>query len=224
MLKTSLAALTVLLLAASAHAEQGSAPAAPPPAAVEATPPPRAAAGVPPAFMAQFLSYDEDAGVVVQGRARQPLAREDLYVALDRPDLIEKSRAAARRRVILGVAAGVVLVGGVTTAVIARVGLPNSSVGACNQTVRNFNDACAPDLQNRYIISAAGLIGGISLGGLLGMLAYMSSPDVLSKDETSQLISQHNGSLLRRLRSEGSLRVTPYASAQGAGVVTVVAF
>jgi hypothetical protein len=231
--KTSLAGLAVLLLATTAHAEQGTAPpvtpvpaaTAPAPAAVTATPPP----AVPPAFMEQFLSYDDAAGVVVQGRARQPLERQQLYLALERPDLVEKSREAVRRRVGLGIAGGVLIVAGVVTAVAAKLSMPDFTKGACDAPSSNaYNAVCVPDAQRLEVVAASGLIAGFSLGGLLLSLAYVSKPDVLSKEETTTLISQHNGSLLRRLRGEsserGTVHVTPYASAQGGGLTTVVTF
>jgi hypothetical protein len=232
MLKTSFAGLTVLLLAASAHAEGGTAPAvtpvpsatAPAPAAVGATPSPAGAERVPPQFMDRFLTYDDDAGGVVQGRARWPLSREDLYAALDRPDLLEKSREIARRRVILGVAGGGVALAGVFTAVVARAAMPDMNHDTCTGNGAGFK-LCQSDAQRLDIVAAAGLIAGFSLGSLLGSLAYAQNPDVLSKDETSALISQHNGALLKRLRSDRSeVRVAPYASARGGGLTTVVAF
>jgi hypothetical protein len=237
MLKTSLTLLTVLLLATSARADPGPAPAATPVApAPRAAPsplppgPPLAppsdarAARVPPEFMYQFLSYDEDAGVVVLGSARQRLTRDELYAVLDRPDLEEKSREAAQLRVILGVAAGALFLGGMVTAVVTRVGMPDLSAGSCARNAQSYN-ACLPDVDRREALSTVGLVAGISLGGLLGMLAYRSSPDVLSKDEVSTLISKHNAALLRRLRSERTeVRVAPCASARGAGVATVVTF
>jgi hypothetical protein len=246
--------LTVLLLAASAHAEQGAAPATPPaapaawaaPVAVPRPPtvtviilppmaPAPAPASVPPAFMDRFLAYDEAAGVVVQGRARQPLPREDFYLALHRPDLVEKSQAAAQRRLVLGVAAGLVIAAGVVTAIVPRLDMPNLNSGFCVQpsfspsnptgAAANYNNVCVPDMERREIISTIGIVGGASIGGLLIMLAAMSSPDVLSKDETTSLISQHNAALLRHLRTqERRFRLTPYASSQGGGVVAGVSF
>jgi len=241
MLKTSLAALTVLLLATSAHAEEPTpwftpaptAVPAPPPGAEtapvvasEATPPPPlGSARLPPAFMDRFLSYDDDAEVVRQGRARQPLSPDALYAQLNRPDLVEKSRAAVRRRVIFGVAAGVAFVAGATTVVLSRLGGPNLNAGPCVQNIGTYNRICVPDEQRRDILSAVGVVGGLSLTALLGTLAYWSSPDVLSRDEKTSLISQHNGSLLKRLRNESAdVRFTPYASPQGAGVVTSFTF
>jgi hypothetical protein len=245
MLKGSLAVLTVLLLAASAHAEELVLPAAPaapvapavtvapppvalapPPAAREATPPPPVASSpVPSAFMERFLSYDEDTEGVVQGRARQPLSRDAFYAELNRPDLVEKSRQAAQRRVLLAVAAGVVLAAGVTTAVIERVTLPNLNTGFCVQSLAIYNNICVPAEQRQDIIASTALVGGIALSALLSTLAYWSSPNVLSKDEASSLISEHNAGLLRRLRSgKAEFHVLPYASAQGGGVVTAVTF
>jgi hypothetical protein len=243
MLKTSLAGMTVLLLATSAHAEQGTVtpvavPEAAAPAAVDPAPPPADAKRVPAAFMDQVLSYDDAGGGVVQGRARQPLTPEQLYAALDRPDLVEKSRAALRRRVILGVAGGAVLVAGVITFVVARLNLPNLNSAFCDKYVgvrgesggvpANFNNICVPETTRLEAISATGLIAGISLGGLLGSFAFASKADVLSKDETSTLISEHNGSLLRRLRDDrseqGTIRFAPYASSKGGGLTTVVTF
>jgi hypothetical protein len=175
--------------------------------------------------MERFLSYDDEGGGVVQGRARQPLARDEFYAQLKRPDLVEKSRAAAQRRVILAVAAGAAVLAGATTVVLSRVGAPDLNSGFCVDNTRNYNTICVPDQQRRDTLLAVGAVGGLSLGAILGTLAYWSSPNVLSKDETSALISEHNASLLKRLRSEeAAVRFTPYGSTQGAGVVTTVTF
>jgi hypothetical protein len=253
MLRGSFATLAVLLLTTAARAEVPSpveallpppvapattvAPATPvvpatpvapatPPAESEATaPPPLAVGGPPSAFMERFLSYDAAAGVVVQGRARQPLSRDELYARLDRPDLLERSRAAAQRRLLFSIAAGTVFVAGVTTAVAARVAMPDLNRGVCTDSLPIYNTVCVPKEQTLTTVATAGLVGGIALGALLGALAYWSSPDVLSKDETSSLISQHNAGLLKRLRSESAaFHVTPYASVQGGGVVAAVTF
>ena len=113
---------------------------------------------------------------------------------------------------------------------IAKLNVPDLPANAATQhlqqaTSRSYNDVCVPEAQRLEAVAATGLIAGISLGGLLGALAIWSSPDVLSKDQTSSLISQHNGSLLKRLRGDRSeVRVAPYASARGGGLTTVVAF
>jgi hypothetical protein len=234
MLKRSVAALTVLLLTSSARAEEpappvaasAEAPAPPPVAVSEETPAPPGAKGrIPPAFMEKFLSYDDDADVALQGRARQRLSPAALYAALDRPDLIEKSRQAVQRRVILAVAAGVVLAAGVTTVVLTERAMPDLNHGFCVASFGNYNGVCVPKEQRLDTAMAVGAVGGISLSALLATLAYWSSPAVLSNDEASALISQHNAELLKQLRSEnGKVRVVPYASAQGAGVVTTLMF
>ena len=247
MLKRSVAALTVLLLTTSAHAEE---PAPPPVAAGEEAPAPAVApdgssapkppaegspARVPPVFMDQFLSYDDDAEVASQGHARQRLSPVALYAALDRPDLIEKSRQAVQRRIILAVAAGTVLVAGVTAAVVAEVGQPNLNGPSCVKVYPSsqgpgtdfpvvFNPACTSSEMLRTTVAAVGIVGGISLGALLGTLAYWSGPSVLSNNETEKLISDHNGVLLKRLRENSAIHVTPYGSAQGAGLVTTLTF
>jgi hypothetical protein len=245
--KSSLVGLAVLLFAASAQAEVGSPPPAAPatpvapaapaapaaveapaaaeapaaPAAVEAPAAPAAPLAptrLPPAFMDQFLTYDETEGGVFVGKGRRPLARDDFFTAVGRPDLLAKSHEASRRRLILAISGGAVLATGVTMAVVAWSGAPDLNSAYCVQSPKVFNEVCVPDSHHRDIIAASGLVGGIAIGTLLGALAYWSSPNILSHDDTAALVAKHNAGLLKRLRAERSdLSVVPYASLQGGG-------
>jgi hypothetical protein len=234
----SLAGLGVLLLAASAEAQPvwspSTAPTVPPipfappqgplsPVTPEVTSGPPAK-HIPPGFLDQALVFDEASGAVTQGRSHQRLSAEDLYTILGRPDLLEKSRAAGRRRMFFAVSGASVVLTGVVFGVIPRIGMPDLSGSACMQNSRTYND-CLSDANRRDIMTTTALVAGISLGGVLGALAIASSPSVLSRDETSTLVSQHNAALLRLLRSDTEgFRLAPYASGRGAGVVAAVAF
>ncbi|MEO7328637.1 MAG: hypothetical protein ABI193_08680 [Minicystis sp.] len=227
MWKSTVAGLLILLGTSAARAEET------PPAALPLLegPPaislPMAGPGevalapvkVPPAFWARFLSYDAEEKLVLMGQKRRPLSREEVFAELGRPDLLEKSRVAERRRLIFALSGGGVLAVGVLTAVIARVGMPNLNKGFCVENYTNYNQVCVPDAQRREAISATGLVAGISLGGILGALAIGSSPNVLSKDEVEGLIANHNTTLMRRLRDGASRStLTPLASGKGGGL------
>lgn len=238
--KSIAAGLLVLLSASSAWAQEGlpaaplAAPAAPsanvapvpgplpPPStvALPATPPEALSpAHVPPAFFARFLSYDADEKQVLMGQRREPLTREQVFAELGRPDLLEKSRTAERRRLIFGVSGGVVLAAGLITAAVAQAGMPNLNAGYCLTSIETYNEICVPDAKRREAISATGLIAGVSLGGILGALAMANSPNILSKDEVEGLIANHNTTLMRRLR-DGAIRpkLTPTVAWKGGGV------
>ncbi len=222
--KSSIAGLLVLLCASAAHAQEGLPPAPPPPAvapivALPASPPP--SERIPPAFFARFLSYDAAEKQVLMGQQRRPLSREEVFTEMGRPDLLAKSRAAERRRLILTISGVGVLSTGLITAAVARLGMPNLNGGFCTRNHRNYNEICVPDAQRRETISAAAVVVGVGVGGLLGTLAVMSSPNILSKDEVEALIAGHNATLMRRLRSRADAlrpKLTPVASWKGGGL------
>jgi hypothetical protein len=238
----SLSTVLVLLLAASvASAQEPASPSQPPapatapdapPAPPEPTPPPAPPApAIPQAFNEGYLTYDPVQAQAYRGKQRTPIAREDFYMALGRPDLIEKCQAASSRRVLLYTSAIVVGLAGAVGAGVSWGTLPDLNSGFCVAHVENYNsDACAGRYKAQQAMGAAFLVGGLGVGGLLATFGYWSSPDVIGSDEAAALISKHNAALLQRSRASGpssflqQLRVTPYATLDGGGVITTLRF
>lgn len=162
---------------------------------------------------------------MVKGSARRPLSADELFTELGRPDLVERSRAARRRRLAFAISGGVVLTAGLVTAAVARAGIPDLNSAFCVADYRNYNEVCVPDVKRREAIAATGIIAGISLGGVLGALALASSPNPLSKDETLGLIANHNTTLMRRARDGArNVHLTPTASWKGGGLALSLQF
>jgi hypothetical protein len=211
-----LAALAVMLLAVPARAED-----APP---IVPTPPSALPA---PGSVERIISYDYTRSQALLGGG--PLSPDRLYLALGRPDLVEQSRLAARRRVIFAATAPVPVVIGAVIAAVAWSRLPDLNQGMCVASHHNYNDICVPEYKLRDGLGAGALVTGLALGSILGTLAYWSSPDILSKKETRRLITEHNDALRQRIRERSgsagaALRLVPQVSAQGGGLSTVLTF
>jgi hypothetical protein len=217
----ALVAAAILLVSSTAHAEGEPPAAAPAPLAMAPAP-----TRLPPGFMDNFLTYDDTRGEITVGRDRRPISRDEAYVRMNRPDLVEKSRLAKRRRLILAISAGGVLATGVAVGVIARVGMPYLNSRFCVQNAHNYNEVCIPEIARREVVSAAGLIAGFGIGAVLGGLAYWSNPSsILSFSEMEKLVAIHNAALLKRLRSnESGVRLTPHVSPQGGGATVSLRF
>ncbi len=180
----------------------------PPPPALEPT--------VPPAFYEGVLSWDSEGKQVVKGRERTPLVGADFFREVGRVDLIEKADGLRRRRLILAVSAGAVLVAGSISSItfFANAGDLNSSY--CTANVRNYNDVCMPHYKGYSTAGGATLAATLITTGLLATLAWWSEPE-LEADEATHLVAQHNASLLKRLRARpGSLRWLPAVINDGA--------
>ena len=177
------------------------------------------------AFLDHFLAYDGSHQQVVMGKARRLVPRDDFYRLLDRPDLLEQSEAASRRRLYLAIAGGAVAVVGATVGIVELAGMPDLDSLECTSDPTRFNNVCEPEANRRELIAVVALAGGLGVGALLGTLAYWSSPDVTSPDETRALIAHHNAELMRRLRGGSSaLRLTPFVATGAGGVVAALRF
>lgn len=183
---------------------------------------------MPKGFLDNVLTYDQESDTVRMGRQKRVLSRSELFEMLNRPDLVQKSHEAESRQRIYLITGGAVVVAGIATTIIALATRPDLNYDpTCNTSPKAFN-VCAATLYRNEVIAGIGLGGGLALGALFATLAFASSPDVLTPDEMRAEIARHNAQLLKQMRDEQStapwLRITPYASARGGGLLTTFTF
>ena len=196
------------------------------PSAPAPLPPPASSERVGAKFLEKHLAYDWADQQVVVGTAGKPVDRMTFYRMVNRPDLVAKSEAASRRRLHYAIAAGVTAAAGITVGLIELVTAPDLNSPECVLNgPTNFNSNCEPAVERHQTIGTIALVSGVTLGALLGTLAYWSSPDVLTPDETQALIARHNAELMKGLRgTPTSLRVTPVIGPRGGGLVASLRF
>lgn len=205
-----------LLLSATASAE-------------ELTPPPvlpaeAAEPALPTAFLDQALKVD-DKNRVTQGRSQVPLTHRELFVRLERSDLVEKSDQLALRRTWLiggsiALSSAAIIVGSILIATAPRL----ASV-ECESSVAVYNEICVPRA-NAHNISgtvtiATGVVGALLMAGF----AWNSNPAVLDRDETAVLVSGYNSKLARQLRRPpAGIRFLPMVTPDGASLTAALRF
>jgi len=187
---------------------------------------------LPKGFLNQFVHYDTLNQQAYLGSQRRPLTPSEFFTFVGKPELVAKSADLSRQRDILFVSAGAITLVGIATAVVAWSSLPNLNQSFCVANASNYNDICVSEHQTKMVTGTVGLIGGLSVGAMLATLGYWSNPNVYSPDQLLTLASQHNAALLRQLREgtapNGShslrMKVTPYVTPQGAGLLTSMRF
>lgn len=207
---------TGLLLSAAAFAEE---PTAPPVMPTEVAEP-----ALPTEFLDQALKVD-DKNKVSQGRAQVPLTHRELFVRLDRTDLVEKSDALAARRKWLIVGSVALSSAALVTGIILIATAPRLASVECESSVSVYNEICVPRA-NAHNISgtvtiAAGVVGALLMAGF----AYNSNPAVLDRDETAALVSGYNSKLARQLRRPpAGIRFLPMVTPDGASLTAALRF
>ena len=204
-----------------AMAEEPAAPpvSAPPVMAAEAAEP-----ALPAAFLDQAIKVNEK-NQVTMGRAGTPLTHRELFVKLERMDLVQRSDdlVARRRGLIIGsVALGSAsILGGVILIATA----PKLASVACESDVRVYNEICVPRANAHNISGTAVIATGVVASLVMAGFAFNSNPEVLGRDETAALVSGYNSKLARQLRRQpAGLRVLPVITPDGAALTASLKF
>lgn len=190
--------------------------------AQETTPPPVMPAEeaevsqVPQGFLDQALKVDVK-NRVTEGKAGAPVTHRQLYERMGRIDLVTESDNRASRRLWLAVSAGVVAgIGGIVGGILIGTAPRLNSV-ECESDVRVYNDICVPRAAQHNIAGTSVIAAGVVTGLLLGTLAWWSDPDVLTRDQTTALVSSYNSQLAKRLRAKPQgIKVLPIVTPDGA--------
>lgn len=179
---------------------------------------------VPSGFLDQALKVDVK-NEITEGRSATPVTHRQLFERLGRTDLVAESTAREQRRLWLLVSAGAVAVAGVVSGSIFIATGPNLASPACESDVRIYNEVCVPRAAQHNIAGTALIATGVATGLLLATLAYWSDPRVLTRDETSALISSYNSGLAKKLKTTPSgWKITPVITPDGAAVAASVKF
>ena len=183
---------------------------------------------VPDGFLDQALKVDAK-NRIAQGRAGTPVSHRELFERMGRVDLLTQSTNRAQRRLWLAVSAGAVAVAAGVTGVSLLATAPKLASVECERDVRIYNEVCVPRAATHNISGTAVLVSGAVVATLLATLAWWSDPDVLNRDETASLVSAYNAQLAKRLRAQQEakpqgLKVTPFVSPDGAGLVAALKF
>lgn len=197
--------------------------------AEDPTPPPvmpteLAEPALPPAFLDQAIKVDAK-NQVTQGRADTPLTHRELFVKLQRTDLVEKSDLLAARRKGLIIASVSVGSASIIGGAILIATAPKLASIACESSVQVYNELCVPRANAHNIsgtaIIATGVVGALLMAGF----AFNTNPNVLDRDETAALVSSHNSRLARQLRRPpASLRLSPMVTPDGASLTASLRF
>lgn len=161
--------------------------------------PPTVSALLPPEFREKALGWDAQKHSATLGSDHKVLSRNEFFTAIDRPDLVEKSTSLSRRRIILGTAAVVTVVAGLTSGALVLGGSPDLNSPACVTNAAAFN-ACTDDHRSHVVLGTSLIVAGVIGASLFATFAYWSSPSVVDDDEAQRLISRYNGDLLKKLR------------------------
>lgn len=180
-------------------------------------PPPPAVAEplIPAAFLDQALTWDAAGNRALRGRQKTVLTRNEFFVELGRPDLIERSNARQTRRIAFAATASALAIVGVVTSVVLFAGSPDMNSAKCVANIDNFH-LCEADNKVHQLGGTVVLATSLATAMLLATLAWWSTPEV-DADEAQHLAAQYNAGLLKRLRgSPSSLRWLPAVGPDGA--------
>lgn len=199
--------------------------AAPVPAEAQTvTPPPvmpteAAEPTLPNEFLDQAVKVD-DKNNVTQGRNATPLTHRELFIKLDRPDLVLKADELAARRKWLTIGAvslssASILAGAILIATGPKLASPD-----CENSVQIYNEICVPRAKAHNITGSSIMAVGVVASLVMAGFAFNANPDVLSRDETAALVSGYNSRLARNLRRPpAGLRLMPVITPEG-GMLT----
>lgn len=179
---------------------------------------------LPSTFLDQALKVDAKNQVTV-GRANTPLTHRELFVRLERADLVQKSDelAARRRGLIIGSVAlsSASILGGVILIATA----PKLASIACESSVYVYNEICVPRANAHNISGTAVIATGVVASLVMAGFAFNSNPEVLGRDETAALVSNYNSRLARQLRRPpAGLRILPVVTPDGAALTASLRF
>lgn len=158
-----------------------------------------------PAAAQPLVQSDE--GVIRQGE--RELSHRELYELANRPDLVQQSDANRARRKWLAIAAGVSAAALLGSGVAVELTTPNLASKYCESSVERYNNECVPQQRLHVVLGGALIVGGLLAGGLLASFAYWARPEVLTRYETEQLISEYNAAHAPPPPSPPSVRLLP---------------
>ena len=196
----------------------------PPPVPEVSAPPPPPAVSAPtlsPAFFERYLQVDYG-GQTFVGREKRPLSRLELFNLAGRLDLVKKSEENGSKRLWYAVAA--VSVGALTLGGTAALyfSAPELASQACSSNGDVYNQ-CLADVRTHHALALSTLAVGAVGTVVLATLAAWADPNVLTRDETVELVSKYNAELARSLKQTGLL-LTPVVGPGQVGVVVRGAF
>ena len=208
--------MTGLLLSATAFAQ---ALTAPPVIPIEEAEP-----ALPPDFFDQALKVDEK-NKVSQGRAQVPLTHRELFVRLERTDLIEKSDGLAMRRQWLVIGSIALSTAAIITGALLIATAPRLASVECESSVTIYNEFCVPRANTHNISGTVTIVAGVVGALLMAGFAYNSNPALLDRDETAALVSRYNSKLARQLRRPpAGIRFLPMVTPDGASLAAALRF
>jgi hypothetical protein len=208
--------ITGLLLGSPAMAED---PTPPPVMPTEVAEP-----ALPTAFLDQALKVDAK-NQVTQGRDQKPLTHRELFMKVERPDLVAKSDAMAQRRTWLTVGAVSLSSASIIAGAILIATAPRLASIACESSVMVYNEICVPRANAHNISGTAVIATGVVASLLMAGFAFNSNPAVLDRDETAALVSGYNSKLARQLRRPpAGIRFLPVVTPDGASLTASLRF
>ena len=212
--------LFALLLASPSLAQEPLPSPSPPPVmpAEEAEP------ALPSTFLDQALRVDVE-NHITQGRARTPVSHVELFEKLGRADLLTKSADLATRRKWLIIGSIALSSAAIVTGSILIATAPNLATPACESNTQVYNQVCVPRAAQHNISGTAVIVTGVVGALLMAGFAYGSDPAVLTRDQTSALVSEYNSRVARSLRRPPSgFRLIPLVTPDGAWVTASLRF
>ncbi len=147
-----------------------------------------------------------------------PLAPEEFYRRVGRPDLID-ARSQRRTGAIVALIGSVALTGfgiyELSSAATSHPPMPNCDVSlpidqfqACSQAGLAAFQASSDDTMGKAALGGGLMLGGLAVAGLSAWLFW--HPEPISADEAERLAADHN--------DDHIVGVAPYANAQGGGL------
>ena len=209
-----------LLLASSALAQQAGPPLSPPPV----MPTEEAEPVLPSIFLDQALRVDVG-NHITQGRARTPMSHVELFEKMGRADLLTKSAELATRRKWLIIGSVALSAAAIITGSILIATAPNLATPACESNIQVYNEICVPRAAQHTISGTAVIVTGVVGALLMAGFAYGSDPAVLTRDETTALVSEYNSRVARSLRRPpNGFRLIPLVTPDGAWLTASLRF
>ncbi len=199
-------------------------PAAPPVSAPPVMPAEAAEPNLPTAFLDQALKVDDKNNVSV-GRSGTPLTHRELFLKLERTDLVQKSDELAARRKWLTVGAVGLSSASILAGVILIATAPKLASPDCESSVAVYNEICVPRAHAHNISGTVVIATGVVASLLMAGFAFGANPDVLNRDETASLVSGYNSKLARNLRRPpAGIRLLPVITPDGAALTASLKF
>ncbi len=179
---------------------------------------------LPTEFLDKALKVDAR-NQITMGRAQTPVAHRELFLQLDRSDLVTKSELLATRRKWLIIGSVGLSSAAIVTGIILIATAPRLTSIECESSVQVYNDICVARANQHNISGTAVIVTGVVGALLMAGFAYNSDPRVVDADETAALVSTFNSRLARQLRRPpAGLRFLPMVTPDGASLSASLRF